>query len=313
MYGAGVALLVLVGAWVAWRSHPLYSARATLRFVGGVLAAIAVLVLLIVGAVRLTGGRSLAVQMTVMAGVVLAGTLAMIFVTVRLSESSETRPPSLPAGAVRPPRVRTRRWAGWLGLGLAGMVGLAGVGWLAGWLAVEVMALTLAGLGALLGVVLVATMYWAEGRALAAELAVRATPWVWWSYSAEEWAAWVEVLVERSRTAPREMSRAGAERLRRKLLGAKPEAIFGRDGLVADGVWTPWMSSGVYLVLAKVDERPPRSLVLCFARQTGGALGVAATVRVEHAVPVPAGAEADLVRLAGELRERCPKASVELG
>ena len=54
MYLTLFALLSVIGAWAAWRSHPLYSARATIQFVAIVGLAVAAYIAAILGVVNLT-------------------------------------------------------------------------------------------------------------------------------------------------------------------------------------------------------------------------------------------------------------------
>ena len=53
--------------------------------------------------------------------------------------------------------------------------------------------------------------------------------------------------------------RSRPQRVRAQLIQAEPEVCFGQEGVFADGVFTPWLTSGVYLLGAWLDERPPRS------------------------------------------------------
>jgi hypothetical protein len=102
--------------------------------------------------------------------------------------------------------------------------------------------------------------------------------------------------------------RSAPQRLRSQLASAEPVAIFGAQGVFADGVFTPWMTSGIYLLQAWVDRNAPASLRMRFEKLVAG--GAATTSDV--ALPLPEAREADLATLQQRLREACPKARVDL-
>jgi hypothetical protein len=101
--------------------------------------------------------------------------------------------------------------------------------------------------------------------------------------------------------------------LRRKLITANLDVYFGRDGLFALGEFTPWLTVGVYLQAAFLDEREPRSLALRFQEVVAG-YGSANLVPKTLSLPLPEskGVENDLARLQKELSARCQKAAITL-
>jgi hypothetical protein len=103
------------------------------------------------------------------------------------------------------------------------------------------------------------------------------------------------------------------QRVRTLLLKATPEVYFGQEGLFCDGIFTPWLTSGIYLLAASLDERTPRSLVLHFAKIVPGATGGQPST-VDFSVPLPGGnnVSSDLTRLQQELNATCPTATVNL-
>ena len=103
-----------------------------------------------------------------------------------------------------------------------------------------------------------------------------------------------------------------ADKLRAKLLRAKPEAYFGRDGIFCDGVFTPWLNVSTNLVSATLDERQPRSAMFNFARSVPNPYGPTQIVPIHQAVLIPTGRESDLARLQQELTARCPGAHISL-
>ena len=101
--------------------------------------------------------------------------------------------------------------------------------------------------------------------------------------------------------------------LRRKLTPTDLDVYFGPDGLFALGQFTPWLTVGVYLQAACLDEREPRSLTLRFEQVVSG-YGTAHLVPKNFSLPLPEcnGVENDLARLQKELSARCRKAAVAL-
>jgi len=100
--------------------------------------------------------------------------------------------------------------------------------------------------------------------------------------------------------------------MRRKLVGATPDVYFGRDGLFANGEFTPWLTAGVYLQAAYVDERQPRSLALKFCKIQVGYQMQTVTMNVDLPLPEGSGVADDLARLQRELGAKCVQASVSL-
>jgi len=107
--------------------------------------------------------------------------------------------------------------------------------------------------------------------------------------------------------------KAKASLLRRKLNTADLEVYFGQDGLFAMGEFTPWLTVGVYLQAACLDEREPRSLALRFQQVVAG-YGSANLVPKTLSLPLPEcdGVANDLARLQKELSTRCQKATITL-
>jgi hypothetical protein len=112
--------------------------------------------------------------------------------------------------------------------------------------------------------------------------------------------------------AGRDRSKASAV-LRRPLTTADLEVYFGEDGLFAFGDFTPWLTVGVYLQSAFLDEREPRSLALRFQKVVSG-YGSTYLVPKNLSLPLPErnGVENDLARLQKELSVRCQKAAITL-
>jgi hypothetical protein len=105
-----------------------------------------------------------------------------------------------------------------------------------------------------------------------------------------------------------------ADKLHARLLQAAPEAWFGRDGVFADGVFTPWLNPSTYLVSATVDPRQPRSLLFNFERNIPNPYGPTQPIPIHQSILIPtepANSE-DIARLQQQLTTRCPKAQITL-
>jgi hypothetical protein len=107
--------------------------------------------------------------------------------------------------------------------------------------------------------------------------------------------------------------RDAPQRVRALLSKATPEVYFGEEGLFCDGIFTPWLSSGIYLLAASLDERAPRSLSLQFQKIVPGGTGNQPTI-VTFSMPLPSGknSSTDLARLQQRLTAKCPTATVNL-
>jgi hypothetical protein len=98
-------------------------------------------------------------------------------------------------------------------------------------------------------------------------------------------------------------------KVRSQLVQVKPEAYFGQEGVFANGEFTPWITGGIYLLGAWMDERQPRSLVMQFCKMASNQ-----TTTVDLSLPLPPGERvtSDLAKLQRELSARCPTATVRL-
>jgi hypothetical protein len=197
MYLAIFALISVVGSWAAWRSNPLYSRIATLRFVVAIVLGVVVVVGLILATLDLTANRSPLVANTALALAVLVGTIAFIWIIVA---ASTPKVPPLPRATklVRVHREKLVAYARWfvgsmLGLGLLAL--LVPGDW-------KIAVGVVAGLLAFLGIVLLFTGYLAAlgfDRSLSS---VESDPWVHWTYAPEQWRAWTDAEVARLAATP---------------------------------------------------------------------------------------------------------------
>ncbi len=107
-------------------------------------------------------------------------------------------------------------------------------------------------------------------------------------------------------------SRRAAARRRAYLLLAPPDAFLGRDGLFCDGVFDQWLTANQYLVSASRDQGRPTSLKFLFDKIVPNGAGQTVVPLLRY-VPIPAGCDADVARLQGELTALCPKARIAVG
>jgi hypothetical protein len=101
--------------------------------------------------------------------------------------------------------------------------------------------------------------------------------------------------------------RTNFDRRYRRLLAAAPESWFGDEGLFCNGVYTPWILSGKYLLKATASSDSPACVTLAFQSTSG-----TSSLLVTQRVPIPDGHLTDLPLLQRKLHLHCPTASVHL-
>jgi len=201
MYMVALAFLSMVGAWLAWRRNPMYSAASTVRMVLVIALMIAGLVLAIIGVVNLTKNSSETVSVAAMIGVVIVGTLVMIFGIMAVSTPKAAKlvtalPPT--AKLVHFHRQNVYRWARII----AGIVAVcAAVGLLIPG-PVKYVALALGGITLLVAVILLPVGY-VTARSFDRSLtALEYDPWVHWQYPPAQWQEWSNVQADRAKAVP---------------------------------------------------------------------------------------------------------------
>jgi hypothetical protein len=201
MITAVLALFGAFGAWLAWRRNPMYSASSSARILGVVVLSIAVLVLVVVGAVKFTENRSDAVVFGTMLTVIVLGTFAMIFVIQSVSTPKEARLATvLPDSAkvVQVHRQKVYHWAKYL----AGLVAIFAVLGAVMPGNAKYIALSFGGMALLLAVILVPVAYVNARHFDRSLTALELDPWIHWKYAPAQWSEWVDAQVDRMKTKP---------------------------------------------------------------------------------------------------------------
>jgi hypothetical protein len=197
---AALALLSCFGVWQALRHHPLYSPRSASWLLVKVVVMIGAAATLLFGAMLATVNSSLPVQLGVLVGAILIGTLGLVFgisaaATPRIARLQTKLPPRVPV--VRLHRSRVTRWL------RVALVYLAACALLA--LApdpLRSMALVLGGLGLLLAGVMLPVGYMTALRLDRAVTVLEFDPWLHWQYPPEARSVWCKAQVERLKLKP---------------------------------------------------------------------------------------------------------------
>jgi len=200
MYMVVFALITVVGAWMAWKRNPLYSAASTVRTVLLIAVLIAGVVAAIALVANLTKNSSATVTVVAMGGVVIAATLVMIFgitavSTPKAAKLVTTLPPT--AKLVHFHRQKVYRWAKILVVILA-VCGAAGL--LPG--NVKYVGLTAGGLTLYLMVILLPVMYVTSRNFDRSLTALTYDPWVHWQYPPAQWREWANIQADRAKAMP---------------------------------------------------------------------------------------------------------------
>ena len=199
MYSLIFAIILLIGAWTAWRHSPTYSVRSTLRAAVVILLAVAGLGALIATTVHFTMNRSPIVMGSVMALVIIAGSLSMIFFIQAATVPKESKPAALPHDTklVNVNRLQVYKWL----RVFAVLVAVFTFGALLPG-AARIVSLTLGGFTLLLAIILLPVLYF-NTRGLDQSLtAIELDPWVHWRYTPEQWRQWSGVQTDRLRATP---------------------------------------------------------------------------------------------------------------
>ena len=150
---------------------------------------------------------------------------------------------------------------------------------------------------------------WVSATILVGTLLVTPGSWI----ARASWAAaciamvmlFVELAAWDARRAP--------QKLKTRLDECTPDAYFGDDGLICDGLFFTWLGADVYLTEASMDERTPRSVMLTFEKLAPNPYGSPNVVKVDQGVLLPQDLDAgDLSQLCTALVSRCPSAKISL-
>jgi hypothetical protein len=195
MYLAVMGLVTCVGAWFAWRRHPLYSARSTFRIAGETLLLVAASVFVIAVTVHLIEGRSVTVQLGALLGVIIALTIAMILtITAIATPKSAQLNTQLPPSAVVV-SLHRRPVTHWLKIAAVFLALCALLSLIPG--PIRYIAGSVAAIGALLACTMLPVAYIMARKLDRAVTGLELRPWIHWHYSEDVWQAWSNARVER--------------------------------------------------------------------------------------------------------------------
>jgi hypothetical protein len=194
-----LAIGLMFSAWAAWRRNPMYSTRASLRYVAVILLAIAGAIALIIAAVNLTAGASQTVFACVMVGTVIFDTLALIFIIQAVSVPKESKPAALPH-SVKLVTTNRRKIYTWLKIYAILIVAFALGGLIPG--VARYISLTLGGMTLFIAIITLPILYVAS-RGLDQSLTdTELNPWVHWQYTPQQWQQWSAIQADRVRATP---------------------------------------------------------------------------------------------------------------
>jgi hypothetical protein len=189
MIMAVCALLSCFGVWIAWRRHPLFNWRNTLRFLVEAALAIAAAVGVIALAENSIHDLPDDIQIAVIVGATILGSLILIFGLIEAST-----PPGTRLDTRLPPNVKTAhlhraRILPWVKIG-AVTLGICPLLMLIPGTVREVVGV-FAGIGAGTGFIVWTGAYVQALRADRAVTALQLRPWLHWHYPTEIWSSWV--------------------------------------------------------------------------------------------------------------------------
>jgi hypothetical protein len=101
--------------------------------------------------------------------------------------------------------------------------------------------------------------------------------------------------------------RTAAGRHYRRVVSSPPEIYLGEEGVYYEGSFTPWVSSGKYLIEATSTRIAPACIALDFQSFIGGSSRL-----ISLCLPMPSGSFPELATIQAQLGVRCPNASVHL-
>jgi len=211
-------------AWQTWRRNPLYSLKSTLKIAAVILLGLALAVVLVLLIAGNLLSQSPGVITLCCMVLISAVTLGLVAASTRITDGPIARV----AAGTKPENKNRRKLHPWL-LG-AGLVLLLLLGWSAlvspedAELPVVIAALVL-----VVGVAALGSLYLKARRTDYSSTALKANYWVHWQDSSGQDESWL-----------------------------------GPDGLLVDGAYTPWLTSGNYLTDASVETVPSISLRLTF-------------------------------------------------
>jgi uncharacterized membrane protein SirB2 len=244
-----ILLLLVLGAWRAWRRSPIYSLKTNCQLAGVFLAMVAAIVLVTLGIDGGPAGRSSAAKIALVIPAILLLLTGAIAVTFRITDGPLAH---LPRG-VSVCQIHRRRLFPWV-RGMTILLVIVSVTAMlvpARWMGLP---LALGGLVLLLGTSILYPLYLKARRFDRGMTALSADPWIHWHYSPEQWQSWAAIQRswERARTPVFRWKRDWSKLIFPVAILATAPWILG-DGGTAQKV-------GVMLACVVVLLRPPGSL-----------------------------------------------------
>jgi hypothetical protein len=152
-------------------------------------------------------------------------------------------------------------------------------------------------------------LLWVSAAILVGTLLV--TPGGWFARAG--WAAACVAMVILFVEAAAWVARRAPRKLKTRLDGCTPDAYFGDDGLMCDGLFFTWLGADVYLTAASLDAREPRSLMLDFEKIVPNPYGSPNVLKLSQSVMIPKDVgSGDLSLLRTALVSRCTTATISL-
>jgi hypothetical protein len=188
-------LFTFIGAWATLRHTPFYTLKSALRVVGLTVLMLGAVAGVIFVTARSVEGRSMTVQTTALASMVILCTLGLIFGVSKVStpagaELTTRLPPNVRAVTLY--RARILPWARAVGMVLGASLLLMLVPG-----PVHYIVGSFAAIAAFLAMIMLPTAYVTARRVDRAVTALQLHPWVHWHYPSDAWNAWSARLADR--------------------------------------------------------------------------------------------------------------------
>ncbi len=201
MYFVPLILLLTAGAWVAWRHHPAYSAQTAMQTAFVLLLSLAALTGLIAADINFAMRKSPLLGAIILAGLIVFGTLALIFAILAVSTPKAARLEAKLPPLAKPIYFHRRRISKWVKffvifLALCGILFAVIPG------DDRYVALVIGGMALFIAAIILPVTYVNARRLDVSLAALKCSPWLHWQYPPEQWEQWNNIQVERLEAAP---------------------------------------------------------------------------------------------------------------